>query len=248
MSNHRLTGYAVLSGVDMYSQENTQMQPLGAVGIAENGDLYRYTRIISTGTDLVAGKLMVSLGRESNHQNIALSAAAAVGSRSVEPTVGATAVDANEYDEGWLIFNDVSPEGEFYKILSHDTSAAGSEAITVNIERGLKTAATTSSEVELVRNPWNNPAVSQLIAERPAGVAVQDWDVSVANYGWLKTRGMAAVLVDTTGVTVGYKATISDEVDGAVGVYSDVDAEFEVGQMMATGTATEYNSIYLTID
>jgi len=37
-------------------------------------------------------------------------------------------------------------------------------------------------------------------------------------------------------------------VNGAVGVYSDVDAEFEVGQMMATGTAGEYNSIYLTID
>jgi len=245
---HRLTGPAVLSGVDMYSEEDTQMHAMGALGIAENGDMYRYTRIISSGTDLVAGKLYVSLSREGNHQNIALSAAASVGDTSVEPTVGATAVDANEYDEGWLIFNDVSPEGEFYKVVSHDTSTGGSEAITVNLERGLKTAATTSSEVELVRNPWNNPAISQLVAERPAGVAVQDWDVSVANYGWLKTRGMASVLVDDSGITVGLKATISNQANGAVGLYSDVDVEFEVGQMMATGTSTEYNSIYLTID
>jgi len=246
--SHRLTGSVHIGSQDIYVEEDTQMHALGALGIAENGDLYRYTRVISSGTDVVAGKLYVSLSREDNHQNVALSAAASAGDKVVAPTVGATAVDANEYNEGWLIFNDNSPEGEFYKIARHDTSVAGSEAVNVYLERGLKTAATTSSEVELVRNPWNNVAISQLIAERAAGVAVQDWDVSVANYGWLKTRGMAAVLSDTSGVTVGYKATISDQVNGAVGVYSDVDAEFEVGQMMATGTATEFNSIYLTID
>lgn len=249
MSAHRFTGPVGLGSIDMYSEEATQMHPLGAVGMAENGDLYRYTRIISSGTDLVAGQLQVSLGREANHQNVALSAAAAVGAKLVVPTVGATAVDANEYDEGWLIFNDVSPEGEFYKIVSHEANA-GSLATDINLERGIKTAATTSSEVSLVRNPWNNPAVSQLIAERPAGVAVQDWDVSVANFGWLKTRGMASVLVDTQGVTVGYFATISDSVNGAVGVLTAGSSEQEerVGQMMATGTATEYNPIYLTID
>ena len=175
------------------------------------------------------------------------SAVAAIGATLVIPTVGATAVDANEYDEGWLIFNDVSPEGEFYKVSSHEANA-GSLATDVHITPGLKTAATTSSEVSLVRSPWNNPAISQLIAERAAGVAVQDWDVSVANFGWLKTHGMASVLVDTAGVTVGYVACISDQVNGAVGVKSDMDAEVPVGQMMATGTATEFNPIYLTID
>jgi hypothetical protein len=247
MSN-MLSGPIQLHDVDPYVEADTQQHPYGALAIAKNGDAYRYTRIISTGTDLIAGNLIVSISRESNHQNIALSAAASVGDASVAPTVGATAVDANEYDEGFIIFNDVSPEGEWYQITSHGTSSAGSEAVTVNIEPTLKTAATTSSEVELVRNPWNNPAISQLIAERACGIPVSDWDVSVANFGWLKTRGMASVLVDTTGITVGFKATISDQVNGAVGLYSDVDAEFEVGQMMATGTATEFNSIYLTID
>lgn len=247
MSNHRLTGPVILTGVDMYSEEDVQMHPLGALGIAENGDMYRYTRIISSGTDLIAGYLIVSLGRESNHQNVALSAAAAVGATLVIPTMGATAVDANEYDEGWLIFNDVSPEGEFYKVLSHEANA-GSLATDIHLERGIKTAATTSSEVSLVRNPWNNPAISQLIAERPAGVAVQDWDVSVANFGWLKTKGMASTLVDATGATVGYKVTVSNETNGAVGLFSDVDAEPEVGWAMATHTATEFNPTFLTID
>jgi hypothetical protein len=247
-SRHGITGPAFITEGDVYSQTNYQMHSLGALGIAENGDMYRYTRIISTGTDLIAGYLYTSLGREANHQNCALAAAAAVGATSVEVTVGATAVDANEYDEGWLVFSDVSPEGELYKVIKHDTST-GSEAVTVWLDRPLKTAATTSSEVTLVRNPWNNPAVSQLIAERAAGVAVDDWDVSVANYGWLKTRGVAAVLCDGGGgTTVGYVVCISNSTNGNVGVYSDVDAEVPVGQLMQTGTSTEFNPVYLYID
>jgi len=244
---HGFTGPVHISSIDMYSEEATQMHALGAVGLAENGDLYRYTRVISTGTDLIAGNIHTSLAREANHQNVALSAAAAVGDKLVIPTMGATAVDANEYDEGWLIFNDNSPEGEFYKVTSHAANA-GSLATNINLERGLLTAATTSSEVELVRNPWNNVAISQLVTERATGVAVQDWDVSVANFGWLKTRGTASVLSDATGTTVGYFSTISDETNGALGVVSDIDQEPRVAQAMATGTATEFNAYYLLID
>ena len=245
---HRFTGPVHITGSDMYSEEATQMHALGAVGMAENGDLYRYTRIISSGSDLTAGNLQVSLAAEANHQNIALSAAVAAGATSVAPTLGGTAVDANEYEEGFLIFNDVSPEGEFYKIESHGTSTGGSEAITVNLERGIKTLATTLSEVELVRNVWNNPAVSQLITLPAAGVAIQDWDVSVANFGFLKTRGIASVQVDNTAITVGHLAAISNEDNGRVGVKSGDGTEQQIGQMLATGTDDEFNSIYLTID
>src|SRR3990167_4062873 len=207
-------GQPVIYDLDSYEQNSQQQHNLGAVGVDAWGDLYRYTKINSAGTDLIAGNLIVGRAKESNHQNVALSAAAAAGDKLVIPTVGATAVDANEYDEGFLVFNDVSPEGEFYKIVSHEANA-GSLATDVNLDRGLLTAATTSSEVTLVRNPWNNPAISQLIAERAAGVAVTDWDVSVANFGWLKVGGMAPVLQDTAAITVGFVAAISNQVNGA---------------------------------
>jgi len=242
-----LTSTATIFDLNPYEQSSIQAHQLGAIGFDDTGDVYRYTKINSDGTDLVAGKLVVSRGREANHQDKALSAAAAIGDKLVIPTLGATAVDAHEYDEGWLIFSDVSPEGETYKISSHEANA-GSLATDIHLFKGLRSVATTSSEVTLVRNVWNNPAISQLIAERAAGVAQSDWDVSVANFGWLKTRGVSAVLVDTSGVTVGYVACISNQVDGAVGVKSDMDDEVSVGQMMQTGTAGEYNPIYLTID
>lgn len=229
-----------------YEEHTDARHQYGAKMFMGNGDIYRYTKGAST--DFVAGKLYASKAREANHQNVALSAAASVGDSYVAPTVGGTAVDANEYDQGFLIFNDNSPEGEWYMITSHGTSTAGSEAVNVYIKPDLKTAATTASEVELVRNPWNEPAIGQLVAERACGIPVQDWDVSVAEFGWLKTRGIASCLSDATGTTVGYVAAISNETNGAVGVFSDVDAEVPVGQVMATGTATEYNSIYLYID
>ena len=241
---NNLSGAPAIFELNPYEQHNVQMHQLGARGVAPNGDIYRYTRLAA---DVSAGYLLTALAKEANHVNLALSAAAAIGDKVIYPTTGATAVDAHEYDEGIVNFNDVSPEGEWYTISAHEANA-GSLVTTVHISPSLKTAATTSSEVSLIRNPWNRPAVSQLIAERAAGVTVQDWDVSANDYGWLKTRGLCSVLVDTQNITKGYRATISDSVNGAVGVMSDLDAECEVGQMIDTGTATEFNAIYLTID
>lgn len=244
MSKHNLKGPIVIAQESIYSQSLAQMHDLGCIGYAENGDIYRYTKLAA---DVSAGYLLVALGKEANHVNCALAAAAAVGDTKVEVTVGATAVDANEYDEGFLQFNDVSPEGEQYKIVKHDAHA-GTGNVTVWLDRPLTTVATTSSEVSLIRNPWNCPAVSQLIAERAAGVTVSDWDVSAGCYGWLKTRGLAPVLADTTGWTKGYRLAISNQVDGAMGV-SDAGATMvDVGQGIDTGTSTEFNAVYVSID
>jgi hypothetical protein len=239
-----LTGGLTISSTDIYSNDATQMHPLGAVGMDKYGDCYRYSKMPG---DKSAGYLLVGKAREANHQNIAMSAAVAVGATTVAPTVGATAVDANEYDDGYFNFTDVSPEGEWYRIVSHDASA-GSAACNFYLERPLLTAATTSSEVALVHNAWNEPTLSQLIAEPASGVSVVDIDQSEKPFTWLKTRGVAPVLVDTAGVTVGFKCAISDQVNGAVGLYSDVDAEMVVGQAMQTGTATEFNPVNLCID
>jgi len=241
------SGNAVIFEGNPYEMHRYQRHQKGARLYASNGDIYRYTYAGSS-TDFVAGKLYAAQAKNTNHQNIALSAAASVGATKIIPTLGATAVDAHEYDEGFVVFNDNSPEGEWYQITHHEAANA-STACDIYISPALKTAATTSSEVTLVHNTWHIPAIGQLITNQAAGIPVQDWDVSnYERWGWLKTRGVASCLVDTTGITTGYVAAISDEVDGAVGVYSDVDAEVPVGQMIATGTAGEYNPIYLFID
>jgi len=242
-------GNPVIFEGNPYEEHSEAQHQYGAKLIASNGDIYRYARVLTTATDFVAGQAYVAQDNIANHQNVALSAAAAVGAKLVIPTVGATAVTANEYDQGTLVFNDVSPEGEIYFVTSHEANA-GSLATDVRIEPGLKTVTTTSSEVSLVRNPWNNPLASttSLLVVPVAGVPLQDWDVSVAEFGWLKTRGVAACLADATGWTDGYFVTVSNETAGALGVISDIDQEMRVGQGMATGTATEFNPVYLFVD
>lgn len=242
-----LSGGPVIFDINPYEQTDQQEHQLGAKGVDQFGDVYRYTKILSTATDLVAGKLYVALATEDNHVNQTLGAAAAVGATSIELGVGGTQVDANEYDWGKLCFVDTSPEGETYRVVSHDASASGSENVTVNLERTLLTAATTSSEASLIRNPWNNPSANQNIAEEAAGVALVDWDVSVGNFGWLLTRGVAAVLGDTGGVSDGSEVCISNQVNGAVGARTSV-TERSIGVALDASAADEYHPVALYID
>ena len=224
------------------------MHALGAIAMAENGDLYRYV-YAGTTTDFVAGKLYVGIAQTDNHRDMTVAASNVIGDRVVTLDLGATAITANEYDEGFLFFNDNSPEGEWYKIKSHEVSDLSTEC-KFTLDRPLLTATTVdSSEATITRNPYRIPAISQLITEKAVGVPVCNWDVSAyERYGWLKTRGPACVLIDANGTTVGYKVAISDATDGAVGATAGDQTEVVIGQMLDTGTAGEYCPLNLMID
>jgi len=240
-----LTGTPQIFELNPYEQHTEQMHPLGMKATAGNGDIYRYTKLDA---DVAAGYLLVAPGKIALHQNLAVAVANVVGDKKVVLDVGAAAIVAGTYDGGTLVFNDNSPEGEWYTITNHEANA-GSLETDIFIVPGIKTATVVdSSQACLIKNPWNLPVVSQLIAERAAGVTVQDWDVSANEYGWLKTRGMSALLADTTGWTKGYTLAISDQVNGAGGVNDGGATMVVIGQGIDTGTAGEFNAVYLTID
>ncbi len=239
-----LTGGITLTANDLYTNSETREHPLGAVGMDKYGDLYRYAKV---GGDESAGTLLASQAESDNHQNIAVASAASAEDNYVEVTVGATAVAADEYVGGMLHFVDTSPEGESYRIRAHETSS-GSEDIKIYLDRPLKTAATTSSEVALTRSIYFKPDTTDDPGLVPAGVVVIDVDYSEKPYTWLKTRGSYAVLGDTAGAGVQTKVTISDQIAGAVGLYSDVDVETIVGKTQDASTAGEYFPVYLMID
>jgi len=244
------TGPAAIFEGNPYEMHRYQQHQLGCRMIAANGDIFRYTWAgASTGTDFIAGYLYTALGIEANHQNMTVAVTTAVGDTKIVVDAGATTVDANEYDEGFLIFSDNSPEGETYTVTKHEANA-GSLETDIWVHPALKTISTVdSSEVSLVRNVWNRPAISQLIAERCAGVAFQDWDLSAyEQYGWLKTHGVAAVLVDADAPAAGDRVTVSGTTNGAVGEFADIDAESPIGKMLMTSVSAEFNPVYLTID
>jgi len=245
-----LTGNVQLHEGDIYTPSRYQMHPLGAVGMAENGDLYRYIYAGATsGTDVVAGNLYVGIAQTDNHRDMTVAVANVIGDTVVTLDLGATAITANEYDEGFLFFNDNSPEGEWYQIISHEVSALSTEC-KFTLARPLLTATVVdSSQATITRNPYRLPAISQLITEKAVGVAVRDWDVSAyEQFGWLKTRGRACCLIDGSATTVGYTVAISNETNGAVGATAGDQTEIVIGQMLDTGTAGEFCPLELCID
>lgn len=247
----KASGPAAIFEGNPYEMHRYQQHQLGTRLFAGNGDIWRYVYGgATTGTDFVAGKLYVATARVDNHSNLTVAATTAVGDKSVTLDVGGTALTADQYAEGTLIFNDNSPEGEWYGITHHGTSSAGSEEVTFYVEPALKTVSTIdSSEATVQKNPYRIPAIGQLITEKAIGVPVQDWDLSAyEQYGWLKSHGIASVLVDSGGTTVGYMVVISDSTDGAVGAAAGDQTERFVGQMMDTGTNGEYNPVFLYID
>lgn len=245
-NNQKFSGPSAMFELNPYEQHKYQMHQLGAIAETPNGDKYRYAVL---GADVHAGLLITSVLGDGAHHNCALSAAVAIGATEIKPTIGATAVTAAMFNEGTVVFNDVAPEGYSYEIIGHSVSAAGSEALTVKIAPSMRTAATVSSQVSLIRNPWNLPIATQhILTVRPCGVSHVAFDVSEAAYGWLKTRGVVSCLTDTTGVTIGLFGCIGDAADGTIGLISDADQEQPIAQFLETGTATEYNGVYLFID
>lgn len=240
-----LSGIPVVYGIDPQKTDSVAQHDFGAVGKDKYGDTYRYAKVSE---DISAGYLTVSPDPGTTQVNLSVASAASVGDKEISITLGAAAVTANEYAGGYLVFNDVAPEGRTYRISSHPASE-GSEAVTFKLERALDEAATTSSQVTLVQNQWNGVQTSTTQTLVPTGVT--QVDISSGEYGWVKTRGVSAVLADENG-TLGNAVTIGSSTAGAVEEIDDGDdatpGEPVVGLQIIAMANTEFRPIYLTID
>jgi len=218
---------------------------LGEAVYLADGRIFRYAKAGSS--DISQGKLQVGPAPKTNHHNIAAASAASVNTNQVTVTLGATAATANEYAEGYLVANDNAPEGSVYKIKSHPAANANA-SLTLTLFDPLDEAVTTSSEFCLVHNTYNGVVEGTSATRNPAGVPLEG--ISAGDYGWLQTRGVAAVLADGT-ITLGSYVMASGSVAGAVAEHTDVTAPITqawVGRAIVAGVDTEYRPIFLTID
>lgn len=240
------TAKQLFSG-EIYLQSQYQEENIGTMGVDQFGDLYRYAKIGAS--NVSAGKLQLAPTPKTNHHNIAASAAVTADQRTnkVTLTLGNTAAVADEYAFGYLAANDNTPEGQTYRITGHP-AASGLATLQVTVSRAFVTSITTSSEFTLVHHRQNGVVEGTSVTQRPAGVPMIP--MTAAYYGWLKTRGVAAVLIGTA-ATLG-APLIAGGTAGAVTDATDnlgASAEIQVGvASVVLGVATEYNPIMLTID
>lgn len=232
---------------EIYLESSVQEDMLGALGMDQYGDLYRYAQVGAS--NITAGKLQVCPAPKANHHNVAATTAVTADgrTRSVTLTLGATAAVANEYAGGFLVANDVSPEGETYRITGHP-AAASSATLAVEVDRPFVSNIATTSEFTLVHQVQNG-VVEAAVEERvPAGVPLVD--MTAAYHGWLKIVGVAAVLQgDATnlGEELVQHASTAGAVDAASTTYGTAFAYYTVGKAKVAGVDTEFNPVDLMI-
>jgi len=206
-----LSGLPVIYGINPYSESSTPEHQLGSIGFSADGRKFRYAK---TGGSLTAGELLQTSVEDTGDESL-LVAAAAIGDRTVT-TVGTVTVTANQYANGYLVATAEGGTGNgyYYKIKSHP--AATSAVVTLTLYEPLKVAFTTSTQIDLVKNPYDgvirNPASA---TGSPVGVAVID--MTSGYYGWIQTGGAGLVKADASGAcTVGAQLTASNQTAGCV--------------------------------
>lgn len=237
MSN--LTGPVQVAAQSLFSSSADKLHNLGETVFANDGRAYRYCK--AGGTALVAGKLQQSSAQDTGLQNLTAVAAAA-GDTSIAASTTVT-VTANEYAEGFALITVTPGVGYQYKVSGHIAYTAA--APTFKIFDSVQVALTTTSRIDLVRNPYSAVIVNPTtLTSSPAGVAI--YPITAAQFGWLQVGGVANVLASGA-LTVGLHVTSSPDVAGAVKVIADGAQELlpPVG-VAVTGVAdTEYGAVKL---
>lgn len=238
----KLSSEAQINAGSIFGYDSAvQDHELGTRVRSTDGRSFVYVK--AGGTALVPGKLQQSPVEDTAHQNLTITAASAIGDTTVNFTLGASLVTANEYVGGFIMVTTTPGQGYSYLIKSHP-AADSSAALVVTLEDPIEVALTTSSVIDMVLSPYTAVVLNPSTATSTAlGVAVND--ITANQFGWLQNGGACAVLADGA-LSVGQQVVASNGTNGAV---EDVASTTQaiVGSAL-TGIATgEYGAILLNL-
>ena len=200
----------------------TKIHPYGTRMVIGGDRVFKYGGVSSAGA-VGAGNIVQAAASTAAHDmDLVITAAVAVGGKSITVTTTATDAAKDLYADGYVYINDGAGEGHTYKILSHAAHDYSDDAdLTLNFHDGdtCAEAITTSSLAGLLLSPYSNMVVSTAGAHGArTGIitGVCATEMSASYYGWFQTWGLAAVLCDTTAFVVGNHVRTSDNQAGAV--------------------------------
>lgn len=236
---------ATIPDFNPYKVSTTQMHQLG-LGFSDGEDVWRYAKVGAS--TITKGKLQTAPAPKPNHHNCAVTAAQAIGDKTVTVTLGSTLAAADEYAEGYVVFNDVTTGGFAMRVKTHP-AANSAASLTLTFYEPLPSALTTSSKATLVHNTYNGVIEGTVQTIRLAGVA--QVTATTGQFLWLKTRGVSALLADQA-ITVGALMSPSTSVSGSVievsATFATAEKTMLVGDAFVAGVDTEKRPVRLTIE
>jgi hypothetical protein len=178
----------------IYDESEDQLLPAGTRLEFGDGRVYRYAK---AGGTLVMGQLMQAEAAVANHVDLVCPTASAVGDTTVHLTLGATALVANDYKDGYFQITDGASEGMSYKIKSHPAADASAN-VTVTLYDKLHAVVTNAdSTVSLVKNPYQD-VIQAPATVTGAAVGVTPRAVTDNYWFWLQTKGTCNCLCSDT--------------------------------------------------
>lgn len=231
-----------------YKTSTTQEHTLGTQ-FNDGEDVYRYAKVGAS--TITRGKLQTAPAPKTNHHNLAIVSAVALGDKTVTVTLGATAAVADEYAEGYIVFNDATLGGHQYRIKTHP-AANSSASLVVTLYEPVQVVALTvaGSKANLVHNTYNGIIEGTSQTVRAAGVSLVT--ATTGLFIWVKTRGVASLLADQT-ISLGAFIAPSTSVSGSVievsSTYGTAEKTNIVGQAtVMAGVDTEKRPVRLEIE
>lgn len=202
-----------------YGQEkeesSSQKLKLGTRGETPDGRVFYYAQnsgvAIASAGMIVDGSALVG----DHDMDLAPTSNQAAGTTAVSIEVPTTNLTKNQYKDGYLVFNDGGGEGEVYRIRehpAHDAATDNTVVITLDEIDGLRTAITTSTEAQLVYNPYTAVKLLDGDGTQTTGaLGVTTIPVSASYYTWIQTSGIASVGVGAQVAIVGDALTVSQQ-------------------------------------
>lgn len=233
----QLAGSVQVAAQALHSESSTAYHNLGELTFSSDGRAYKYCK--AGGTALVKGKLQQSSAEDTGLQNLTAVAASA-GAVQVSTSTTVT-VTANEYAGGYVVVTVTPDVGSQYLVSGHTAYTAA--APTFNLADPIIAAWTTSTRIDLVRNPYSAVIVNPTtLTSAPIGVAV--YNITAAYFGWLQVGGVATILADGANA-VGANLVASNGTAGAVEDAAAPGAQPLVGIAVTGAADTEYGAVKL---
>ena len=217
---------------------------LGTKMVLPDGRTFYYAKnssaAITSGGMIVDGIAAVA----AHDMDVPPTAAQSVGDNTISLEVPTTDLTENQYKDGYLIFNDADGEGEVYRIVSHPAhDASDDNTVIITIEdEGLQTAITTSTEAQLIYNPYTNVKLIDGDGTMTTGpLGVTTIPVTASYYCWLQTSGIASVAIGAQVGVLGDGLSVSQE-SGESGLAERADYSDE-SDLRIIGTAMSVASV-----
>ena len=182
-----------LSAQSIYDETSVRQHQLGSLGVDKYGDRYRYVQ--AGAVALVTGELLQEAAEVTNFRSMVVDTAAAIGDTVVSVTLGGTAVTANQFEEGELVVESSTGIGQHFHIKRHEVQTSTTGSCNFTLDRPLKIALTTSSQVSVRKNPFDG-AIDFPITPTGAPVGIALYAQTIAYFGWVKSGGSAVALYD----------------------------------------------------